>query len=103
MNEPNEVTAEDVKPAIEKPPVSFSDERGYIKNLLNRPCGGVQVLFSRAGSKRSSHHHKEDGHVLHVLEGMMIYHERPVGSAEPPTKLIVMRGEQVYTGPGGIL
>lgn len=99
MNEPNEVTEADVKSAIERPPVSFSDERGYIKNLLNRPCGGVQFIFSRAGSKRSSHWHRQDGHVLFVLEGMMVYHERPVGSTEPPTKLIVMKGEQVYTGP----
>lgn len=87
-------------PVIEKPPVSFSDDRGYIKNLLNRPCGGVQFIFSRAGSKRSSHWHKTDGHVLYVLEGMFEYWERPVGSTEPPNRLLVMQGEQIYTGPG---
>jgi len=84
---------------IEKPELSFSDERGYIKNLLNRPCGGVQFIFSRAGSRRSSHWHKEDGHVLYVLEGMMEYWHRPVGSTDPPERLLLMRGEQIYTGP----
>jgi quercetin dioxygenase-like cupin family protein len=85
---------------IEKPGISFSDERGFIKNLVNRPCGGVQVIFSRQGAKRSSHYHREDGHVLYVLEGMMELWERPVGSTEPPTRKLLMRGEQVYTGPG---
>lgn len=86
-------------PVIEKPPLSFSDERGFIKNLLNRPCGGVQFIFSRAGAKRSSHWHREDGHVLYVIEGMMEYWERPVGSKEPPKRILLMQGEQIYTGP----
>lgn len=84
---------------IERPPVSFADDRGFITNLVNRPCGGVQLIFSKCGAKRSSHYHRQDGHVLHVLEGMVEYWERPVGSTEPPKRLLLMRGEQVYTGP----
>lgn len=78
----------------------FSDHRGVITNLLEQPCGGVSIIESKAGSRRSDHHHLCDGHWLYVLSGYFEYYERPVGSTEKPAHRTIAQGEMVYTGPG---
>lgn len=78
----------------------FEDARGRIQNVLEQPCGGVSIIESRAGSRRSDHWHERDGHWLLVLEGRMDYYERPVGSKDPPVHRTIHEGEMVWTGPG---
>lgn len=78
----------------------FVDHRGQIINLLEQPCGGVSIIESKAGSRRSDHAHVLDGHWLYVLSGRMEYFERPVGSAEKPEHITVNPGELIWTGPG---
>lgn len=91
-------------------PAPFVDTRGSIQNLLERPCGGVSIIRSRAGSERSNHYHREDGHWLYVLSGEMLYWEEPVAFADklgnlplgpalagPPQ--IYNTGDMIYTGP----
>ncbi len=74
-------------------------DAGWIKNVYLGTNGGVALLFSKAGSRRSSHWHKTDSHHLHVVEGCMHYYERPVGSTDTPTRVVVRAGETVFTGP----
>jgi quercetin dioxygenase-like cupin family protein len=78
----------------------FSDARGTIRNLLEQSCGGVSIIESKAGSRRSDHHHVSDGHWLYVLSGRMEYWERPVGSQDKPERVTVNQGEMIWTGPG---
>jgi oxalate decarboxylase/phosphoglucose isomerase-like protein (cupin superfamily) len=75
----------------------FEDERGYILNVLEQPCGGVSIIFSKAGTSRSHHFHRRDAHWLLVLEGSMEYLERPVGSTEKPARRTIRQGEMVFT------
>lgn len=78
----------------------FEDARGYILNLAEHSVGGVGIIVSNAGTRRSDHSHLEDGHWLYVHEGRMEYYERPVGSTEPPEHATIEEGEMVWTGPG---
>ena len=77
----------------------YEDARGVIQNVLEQPCGGVSIIESIAGARRSDHHHVSDGHWLLVLEGRMEYYERPVGSQEKPSHRTINQGEMVWTGP----
>jgi oxalate decarboxylase/phosphoglucose isomerase-like protein (cupin superfamily) len=82
----------------------FTDERGSIQNLLTEPCGGVSIIHTKAGSYRSDHWHREDGHWLYVLSGLMHYSETPVvseaspGSVDYPPYFAVAQGEMIFTG-----
>jgi quercetin dioxygenase-like cupin family protein len=75
----------------------FENAAGVIQNL--DVSGHVSIITSHAGSKRSSHWHREDWHYLYVVSGFMNYYSRPVGSKEPPEARGVGPGEMVYTGP----
>ena len=83
-------------------PEAFRDARGVIQNLLEQSCGGVSIIYTRAGSYRSDHMHKTDGHWLFVISGQMHYTECPAGDVDgpsyPPYEL-VDENEMVYTGP----
>lgn len=72
---------------------------GPIDNLLLTGCTSVAIIRSAPGTVRSNHYHKTDWHYLYVLEGEMDYYYRPAGSQEPPTKLLVRKGEMVFTPP----
>lgn len=78
---------------------TYTDARGCILNLLEQSCGGVSIIETKAGSRRSDHWHREDGHWLYVLSGRFDYYERPVGSTEKPAHRTISQGEMVYTGP----
>lgn len=78
----------------------FENEAGWIQNLAEFPVGGVSIIESVAGSRRSDHHHLQDGHWLYVFKGRMEYFERPVGSTEKPECATIEQGEMVWTGPG---
>lgn len=75
----------------------YEDDRGFIQNVLEQPCGGVSIIFSKAGTSRSHHHHLRDAHWLLVLEGEMAYVERPTGSSEEPRRRTIRQGEMVFT------
>lgn len=94
-------------------PAAFIDKRGSIQNVIellssDRPIRGAGVIRSIAGSERSNHWHREDGHYLYVLEGEMHYWERdvfepngaqivkPVYAGEPE---VFLAGDCAFTGP----
>lgn len=83
-------------------PAPFINEAGKIQNLVelaaNDGFRGVALLDCKAGSRRSSHYHRTDGHYLYVLSGEMKYIERRYGSGTI-VKFTVHPGEMVWTGP----
>ena len=80
-------------------PPMFINAAGSIQNLLEKPCGGVAVIRSKAGSIRSQHYHLTDSHYLYVLSGCMHYYQREIGEKSVPAPIVVKAGEMVYTPP----
>lgn len=76
-----------------------SDERGFIHNLVEEPVGSVAVIFSKAGTTRATHFHREDAHLCYVVSGLIEYFERPVGSAAAPVHNLIEAGRSFFTGP----
>lgn len=83
-------------------PAPFINDAGKIQNLVELPrtegFRGVALIDCKAGSRRSSHYHKRDGHHLYVVSGEMKYIERRYGSGTI-VKFTVHPGEMVWTGP----
>ena len=77
----------------------WTDERGMIQPLVDRPMRAASLITSKAGSIRGNHYHKTDWHYCYLLSGRMEYYERPVGSDEKPTKLVFHPGQMVYSKP----
>ncbi len=82
------------------PDDGLANGAGEIVNLIHGGIGGtLSVLWSRAGSYRASHHHREDDHYLYVLEGEVRYFERAVGSTVVELEETFVAGEMFYTPP----
>jgi dTDP-4-dehydrorhamnose 3,5-epimerase-like enzyme len=80
----------------------IKDDRGAIINLLeNVKIKGVSLIYSKAGTTRSNHYHRDDWHYLYVMEGKMAYFERSVLEGTNPYKkpVIVERGQMVFSPP----
>lgn len=78
----------------------IEDDRGAIVNLLqNVKIKGVSLIFSKAGTTRSNHYHRDDWHYLYVVSGKMAYFERSVLESKNPFKkpLIVEKGHMVFS------
>lgn len=80
----------------------INDNRGSIVNLLeNVKIKGVSLIFSKKGTTRSNHYHRDDWHYLYVLEGKMAYYERSVVEPNNPYKkpVIVEKGQMIFSPP----
>jgi len=77
---------------------AFADARGTIQNLVEQDCGGVGLIHTKAGSRRSSHWHRTDWHYLYIVSGRARYRERKVGT-ETVVEFWVGPGQMVWTGP----
>jgi len=77
----------------------IKDDRGYILNLLEGVnIQGVSLIFSKKGSIRSNHYHKEDFHYLFVCQGKMKYYERDLDNKTTIIK-VYTAGDMVLTEP----
>src|SRR5215467_6696024 len=76
-----------------------ADDRGYIQSLVNFPVKNISLIVSKANSLRSNHYHKTDWHYMYVLSGKMEYYFRPTHSNEPPKRIVLSKGEMVFTPP----
>ena len=81
---------------LEKP---FVDPRGVIQPLVDRIMRSAIMIESKAGSLRANHYHKTDWHYCYVVSGKIEYFHRPTGSEEEPEKILVEKGEMVFTPP----
>ena len=95
---------------IDLPP-AFVDARGSIQNIIEllaneRPIRGAAIIRSVAGSERSNHWHREDGHYLYVLEGEMHYWESSVEVTEEKSKgppiIRPRESDERYRGEPGV-
>lgn len=85
---------------IQKPLKSYSDERGIIEGIVEDvDFKSVLRITSLAGTIRANHFHKEDYHHCLLESGKMEYFERPVGSTDKPTKMLIKAGQVFYTRP----
>jgi quercetin dioxygenase-like cupin family protein len=78
---------------------AHADARGAIQCLVNLPTKNVSLISSKRGSLRSNHYHKTDWHYMHVLTGKFEYYYRPSGSGETPRKIVLGKGELIFTPP----
>lgn len=85
----------------------YLSDAGAIQNLVNvyrgtdEHVGCVSVLWSKKGSVRARHLHREDAHRLYVLSGAVDYFERPEGSKETPTPVRYVENQMFFT-PAGV-
>jgi|GEM_PF-6293716 len=76
---------------ILRPPLaSHRDDRGEIQVLVDgTPMSSVLFIRSKKRAIRANHFHKTDYHFCILTSGKMEYYERPVGSKEPPMRLVI--------------
>lgn len=89
---------ESSKGVVVRPGPAFTNAAGSITNIAFGEFRCVSIIRSLAGSHRSRHYHRTDGHVLYVLEGKMLYWERDLDREYGEPKE-VGPGESIYTGP----
>ena len=78
---------------------AHADARGAIQSLVNFPVKNVSLISSKKGSLRSNHYHKTDWHYMFVLSGRADYYFRATGSDEPPKKIVLNKGDLIFTPP----
>ena len=81
---------------LDKP---FKDDRGYIQSLVNFPMKNLCLIFSKKGTVRSNHYHKEDWHYMFTLKGKYQYFYKDHSSDDKPKIEIFEEGEMVFTPP----
>lgn len=89
------------EPFVSLPP-SFIDARGGIVNIIDHPCGGVQLIKSHAGTERSNHFHRQDEHWLYCVSGRFEYSWRTVENDKPTGELRAVEvgpGDCIFTPP----
>ena len=96
FNEEKALLPKDVIVKTEDP---FVDERGEIIPLVDLPMKSCVLITSKKGTIRANHYHKTDWHFCYVLKGAIEYYHRPVGSKEPPDKIVVKEGQLFFTPP----
>lgn len=89
----------DTQPSVIPPSEPFVNAAGRITNIAFGQFACVSIIESLAGSTRSNHWHKEDSHVLYVLEGVMHYWERALDGEYERQPIVLLAGESIYTPP----
>ena len=82
------------------PKDAFVDERGSIKNILERPIRHVAIITSKAGTIRGNHYHSRDEQYIYVVSGSFesySYDTRFQGIE--PKKQIFREGDLIFTPP----
>lgn len=87
------------KEALAKLPNTHSDERGWIQPLCDLNMKSASLIFSKKSSWRANHYHKSDWHYIYVLSGIFEYYYRKTNSKEEIKKLIIKKGELLFTPP----
>jgi len=81
---------------LEKP---FVDDRGSIQPLVDEMMKSAVLIESKKGSLRANHYHKTDWHYCYVISGSIEYFHRPTGSNDDPEKILVQKGQMIFTPP----
>ena len=99
----NPVTEEEMGSWPSEPLVNlqnpFVDKRGSIQPLVDLMMKSAVMINSKAGSLRANHYHKTDWHYCYVISGVIEYFYRKTGSLEEPKRILVKKGQMVFTPP----
>jgi dTDP-4-dehydrorhamnose 3,5-epimerase-like enzyme len=87
------------KEPLVKLPEAHADERGAIQPLCDLNMKSASLIFTKKNSWRANHYHKSDWHYIYVLSGTFEYYYRKTNSEEKIKKLIVKKGELLFTPP----
>ena len=63
---------------ISKITSAFSDERGDIKNILEKAINHVALITSKAGSIRGNHYHPNDTQYCYLITGKFESHAKDI-------------------------
>ena len=99
MAKSNEELPNEEVPVVSKFPEPHEDDRGVIQPLVDRTAQHTMLIRTNAGGIRANHYHKTDWHYCCIIKGSMEYFYRPVGSNEPPKRIVAKAGETVFTPP----
>ena len=77
----------------------FVDERGEIQPLVDSLMKSAVLIHSKPNSIRANHYHKTDWHYCYVLSGQIEYFYRKTNSNLPKKKLLIEKGQMVFTPP----
>ena len=66
---------------IEQKRVNFTDDRGTIMDIIvDRPFDHCAIIYSKKGSVRANHYHKESIQSDFIVSGKMLIFSRKMGS-----------------------
>ena len=91
-----EIHSNEVIVKLENP---FIDERGEIQPLVDSLMKSAVLIRSKPKTLRANHYHKTDWHYCYVLNGEIEYYYRKTNTSTPKKKLIVKKGQMVFTPP----
>lgn len=90
-------------PTLPTTDAPFTDARGSLRLIAQTtalcPIGSVVYMTREAGTVSAEHFHRDSSHLCLLLSGSMVYHERPVGSKAPATKILIHEGQVFWTPP----
>lgn len=78
------------------------DRRGGILSIVDIPVRNVSIIKCVAGSIRSNHYHKKDGHFIYVLQGEIEYFCQAIRGNHPRGPVRCHRvhaGDSIFTPP----
>lgn len=79
---------------------AFTDERGEIKNILEKPINHVAIITSKAGSIRGNHYHPNDTQYCYLIKGKFESHAKDVNNYNSNKEIqIIENGDLVITPP----
>jgi len=87
---------------VEKIPIVHEDERGVIKDLLNKSLNHVGFITTKAGVVRANHYHKLSTQYSYIPKGKF---QVLLASVEEPTnvkKIILEEGDFIEIPPNVI-
>ncbi len=90
-------------PTVKKIKPFFTDARGKMYHLIegDTSFNSAVLITCKKGAIRANHYHKKDAHYSYMLEGGMNYYYTS-DEKKKPKKVVVHKGEIVYTPPGEI-
>lgn len=77
---------------------TFTDNRGAIINIYDKPNSNVAYITSVKGSIRSNHYHSHDNHTIYIISGSLKYSERNLDGSNS-TEEVFFAGDKFFTPP----
>ena len=75
----------------------FRDERGYLLKILDKGFSSCIEIFSKKGSIRANHYHKEDEHFCYILKGEILFFYRNRKKGSKLNFKIMQKGDLFFT------